>query len=368
MINVRYVSAASNPSGYGSAARNYITALFVAGVNVTCETISQMPENTNYGITGNVRKSLEGRQIDHDVNIIHLTPDLYPDYMDSEKYNIGHLFFETDKLPKEWIRPCNRMDELWVASEQQADMMRKSGVKVPMYAFAQPIETQLAYEKLPAFAIDQPRDFIFYSCFQWILRKNPKGLLQAYWKEFSGNDQVTLLIKTYRTTYISQEYDTIKKDILAWKGELKLKHYPKVYIVHRLLTDREMIRFHRIGDVFVNPSSGEGWNRVMQEAMLLGKPAISGDNGGITDLLTSQHYYRVTSSPVQAEVSSSIPWYTADMKWKQVDEKSLRTQMKALYKAESTKAENGQKYILNNHSFQTVGKLMAERLEAITRV
>lgn len=368
MINVRYVSAASNPSGYGSAARNFITALFVAGVNVTCETISQMPENTDYGVTGSIRRSLEDRSISNDINIIHLTPDLYPVYMDKSKYNIGHLFFETDRLPEEWIKPCNKMDELWVASEQQAEMMRRSGVKTQMYCFGQPIDVSLAYENISAFEIDQPKDFIFYSCFQWILRKNPRGLLRAYWKEFTKNDQVTLLIKTYKTTYIQSEYEKIKDEIISWKSELKLKHYPKIGLVHQVLTDKEMLRFHKIGDVFVNPSSGEGWCRPMQEAMLLGKPAISGDSGGITDLLTSRHYYRVESKPVAAEVSPSIPWYTAGMNWLEIEESSLRKAMREVYEAKTNKAEDGKKFIVDNFSYQAIGHQMRKRLEVIVRV
>lgn len=368
MINVRYVSAASNPSGYGSAARNYITALFVSGVNVTCETVSQMPESASYGITGSIRKSLEGRDLPPDITVIHLTPDLYPKYINKETYNIGHLFSETDRLPKEWIKPCNQMDELWVASEQQAEMMRRSGVKTQMYCFGQPIDVSLAYENLPAFELSQPKDFIFYSCFQWIPRKNPKGLLRAYWQEFSGNDKVTLLIKTYKTTYVDSEYQKIKDEINAWRKELKLKHYPKIYLVHKVLTDKEMMRLHNTGDVFVNPSSGEGWCRPMQEAMLMGKPTISGSNGGITDLLTSRHYYRVESKTVSAEVSPSIPWYTAEMNWFELDEKSLRKTMREVYKGKDVKAPLAKQFIVENFSYQKIGQQMKERLEAIIRI
>lgn len=368
MVNIRYISAAANPSGYGSAARNYITALFVSGVNITCETVSQMPENTEYGITGSIRKTLEGRNITPAVTIIHLTPDLYPKYTNKETYNIGHLFFETDRLPKAWIKPCNQMDELWVASEQQADMMRKSGVTTKMSCFAQPIDVSLAYENLPAFELSQPKDFIFYSCFQWIFRKNPRGLVRAYWQEFSGNDKVTLLIKTYKTTYVESEYQKIKDEINTWRKELELKHYPKIYLVHQVLTDKEMMRLHNTGDVFINPSSGEGWCRPMQEAMLVGKPTISGENGGITDLLTARHYNRVESHEVPAEVSISIPWYEAGMNWRDLDENNLRKVMREVYKTKDTKVPLAKQFIVDNFSYQTIGGKMKERLEAIVRV
>lgn len=366
-VNVRYVSAANNPSGYGSAARQDVVALFAAGVNLTHESVSQMVESTDYGTMGALVRQFEGRKLKPDVSIIHLTPDLYPMYIDTNTYNIGRLFFETDRLPEEWVDPCNQMDEIWVGSDRQADMIRASGVKTPLYTFGQPIDTQNAYETIEAFTLDQPKDFLFYSCFQWIPRKNPRGLLQAYWKEFSGNTKVALLIKTYKTTYIESELELIKDDIRKWKAQLKLKHFPKVYLVHRLLTDGEMIKFHKTGDVFINPSSGEGWNRVMQEAMLLGKPVISGDNGGITDYLTGIYYHRVESQKVQAEVHQSIPWYTADMHWWQLKEDGLRKAMRLLYKGEDERRLLAQNYVLEKLSFQAIGAQMKSRLLTIAR-
>lgn len=368
MIGVKYVSSAKSPSGYGAAARQFIVSLFVAGVNVTTESISQTPEQTDYGITGNIIKSLEGRGIDYQVNLIHLTPDLYPDYKEEGKYNIGHLFWETDRLPDEWVKPCNEIDELWVASEQQAEMIRISGVTTPCYAFSQPIDTSLAYENIKSFNLNHPKDFIFYSCFQWIPRKNPRGLLHAYWKEFEGNDEVTLFIKTYRITYIDKELQIIKNDIETWRKEQKQDHYPKIYLLHKILNEKEMMRFHKTGDVFIQSSSGEGWSRPTQEAMLMGKPVISGSNGGITDIMTSQYYNKVESKKTDITVSSEIPWYQSGMKWWELEEKSLRKTMKDVYEKRGKNGKKAQQFVVDNFGFLNIGIQMKERLEAITRV
>lgn len=370
MINVKYTSSSKSPSGYGSAARQFIAALFVAGINVTTESISQTPESADYGLTGNIVKSLDNRDIDYQVNIIHLTPDLYPDYKEKGKYNIGHLFWETDRLPNEWIGPLNEIDEIWTASDQQAEMIKRSGVKTPCYAFSQPIDTTVAYENIKPFGLNHKKDFIFYSCFQWIPRKNPRGLLHAYWKEFEGNDEVTLFIKTYRITYVEKEYQIIKSEIEQFRRELKLKHYPKVYLLHKVLSEKDMFRFHKTGDVFINPSSGEGWNRPMQEAMLMGKPVISTGNGGITDVMTSRYYDKVESAEKPVVVSSFIPWYQEGMNWWELKEDSLRHEMRKLYDQhrESRKMLVAKQYVVDNFSFQTIGEQMKKRLEIITRI
>lgn len=367
MIGIRYVFA-QDPSGYGNAARNDIHSLYMSGANLTTEIIKQMGENTDYGIAGTISNALKSREIDYKVKIIHLTPDLYPRYMEDGVYNIARLFWETDKLPREWVEPCNMMQEIWTASEPMAEMIKRSGVNVPIYSFPQPIDTSKKDERILAFETQYKKDFTFYSIFQWILRKNPRTLLRAYWKEFEGNDNVTLLLKTYRVTYQPTEYDLIKNEIQTWKNELKLNHYPKIYLVEKLLKDSEIYRLHKTGDCFIQPSSGEGWSRPTQEAMLMGKPVISGNNGGITDYLTPYHYYKVESKEAQATMQSFIPWYVSDMKWKELDEDSLREQMRIVYneygKAQKT-AKKAQDYIIDNLSLDKTGQLMQDRLNTI---
>ena len=369
MISIRYVSSSRSPSGYGSAARAFITALFCAGVNLSCDNLMQMAEFTNYGITGDIADRLSNRMIPYKVMIIHLTPDLIPTYKEEGIYTINHLFWEMDKLPKEWIQPLNSIDEIWTASQQMAEMIGRSGVTTPCYAFSQPIDTGKATENIESFLLEFPKDFTFYTIGQWIDRKNFKGLLHAYWKTFQKEEKVSLLIKTYRVNYSDSEYNFIKRDIEQWKNELRLSHYPKVLLTKHLLSDEQIVKLHKMGDCYVSASSGEGWNRPMQEAMLYGNPVISGDNGGITDIMTDQYYYKIPSTHVNATEQSHIPWYTSSMRWKLLDKESLGKQMKFMfdnYDKTLERSKKAQEYIVNNFSFQKIGNMMKERLEQIS--
>jgi glycosyltransferase involved in cell wall biosynthesis len=242
-----------------------------------------------------------------------------------------------------------------------AKMISDSGVTTPIRWFPQPIDTSL--ENIKPFS--NPKDFIFYSIFQWIARKNPRTLLRAYWKEFEGDEKVTLLLKTYRIGYQPNEFELIKQDIESWRNELKLKSYPKIHLVEKLLSEGEIKKLHVMGDCFIQPSSGEGWSRPTQEAMLYGKPVISGASGGITDYLTPYYYYKVESKEVPVTVQSFINWYASPQKWKELDEDSLRGQMRSVYneqsKAQST-AKRAQEYVRNEFSLDKVGKLMLNRL------
>src|ERR1035437_9166735 len=228
MTTVKYCGTYQDSSGYGNANRNIMVALWTAGINVKTELVVQTPARTG-GLLVDICNSLSNRDIPYNINIVHLTPDLYPKYKETGKYNIGHLFHETDKLPKIWIAACNDMDEIWTGTEEQKLIFQNSGVKSPIYVFPQPIYTQQAFENREPYNIEAVKDtYVFYSIFHWIKRKNPEALLKAYWKAFEGNDKVSLVIKTYKIFYNPSEYNEIRNDILRWKDELGLKHYPKV--------------------------------------------------------------------------------------------------------------------------------------------
>lgn len=366
MISVSYSGPLYDPSGYGQSNRVDVIALFVAGVNLTTEAIYQTQFKTDYGIQEKIVKYLEGRDIPYKIKILHITPDLYPKYIEKGKYNIGRLVWETDKLPKEWVDPCNQMDEIWTTTEPCAEVIRKSGVTVPIYTFPEPITVQEANEKIAPFVLKYKKDFMFYSIFQWIDRKNPKGLLRAYWKAFEGQDDVTLLIKTYRNNYTKEEYAIIENEIENWKKELNIKKFPKVFLVEKLLKGSEMKKLQILGDCYVNPSSGEGWCRPMVEAMLYGKPVISASNGGATDIV--KDYFEVPSKLQNVTSQTWIPWYVSGQRWKVIDENKLGEKMLEVYKDYNKAkevAKKAQEFVIDNFSLQVVGNQMLKRLEEI---
>jgi len=370
MISVKYFAPWKDHSGYGNASRAFITALYCAGVNTTTELVVQVPEKSHYGLPEHIASSLENRDIDYKIKILHCTPDMIPRYMEAGKYHISHLFTETDRLPASWIAPLNTVGEIWTASERQAQMFRGSGIRVPIHSFAQPINIMAGEERIAPLEIRYKKDFTFYSIFQWIDRKNPRGLLRAYWREFEGNNNVTLLLKTYRVNYSEREYALIKSDIAAWRLELNQGHYPKILLVNKLLQERDMPRIHAYADCYVNASSSEGWSRPVHEAIIMGKPVISADNGGITDYLTEDSYYRVKSFPVVATEVSHIPWYTKDQSWWDIDEADLGNTMKTVFLETNRYARAGRakQWAMEHTSYQEVGRQMKERLVQISRI
>lgn len=371
MASAKYCGTFTDYSGYGQANRTFITALFLAGVDISTELVVQVPERGQFGWIGRICDYLEKKRNNYKIKIIHLTPDMYPKYMEKGKYNIGHLFWETDKLPREWVTPCNQMDEIWTASEAQATMIKNSGVTVPIFAFPQPIDIIPSDKDIPPFVIQNFSGFTFYSIFQWIERKNPKALVTTFWKTFTGNDEVALVIKTHRLNYSTDEFERIKDDIRAWREEVKLPHYPKIYLIKKLHTTEQLFRLHKTADAYINTSRGEGWCIPAVEAGMMGKPIISIDHTGFADILPKELFYPCKTSSTGVVPVRWIPWYTADQEWLEISEEQLSKQMLMVYNNKEEAEKRGlqaQKFIKDNFNFWTIGNLMKERLQAIERI
>ena len=367
-IAVRRIGTHQDYSGYGEANRQMTTALHTAGVDITIKTIAQVGERVHHGWEGELCRSLEGRDIPYKINMIHLTPDLYPRYIENGKYNIGELFWETDKLPKEWIEPCNKMGEIWTSSESMAQVFKASGVKVPIYAFPQPIDIGRADKNFGRYDIPGHKGYMFYAIFQWIERKNPKALLQAYWEAFTGRRDVTLLLKTYRVNFNKEEFLKVEEDIMRWKREFRLPHYPQVVLVRSLLDRDKLFKIHQTADCFVSADHGEGWNRCLHEALLMGKPVISTARGGIHEYLDSDLYFPIPSTYLPVKEVPWIPYYKEGQRWADIDIEKLKEAMlfaftnRDIAKAKGSLAKG---FIKDNLSHHKIGGRMRRRLEQI---
>lgn len=370
MPSCKYQGTFGDFSGYGQANRNFIAALYHGGVDVTTEQLVQVAETADYGWTGKLAKALEGRNIDYKIKIIHLTPDLIPRYMEKDKYNISHLFWETDRLPNPWIKPLNLCNEIWTASEQQAEMIKSSGVTVPIYSFPQPIDVLPMKKKVDKYVIPHFKGVVFYSIFQWIERKNPRALITNFWKTFEGKNDVILLLKTYGNNYSKSEFEKIKDDLRGWKKQLNLSHYPRILLINKLLPTDKMFKLHATGDCFISTSRGEGWCIPAAEAGLMGNPIISIDQTGFTDYLTEEMYLPCSATIDQVQEQSSIPWYKADQNWLEISAPDLVKQMLKVYtNRKETKAVGlrAQEYIKDQFNYWVIGKKLHDRLEEIEK-
>lgn len=366
-----YAGPFTDPSGYGEATRNIIYSLHVAGVELTTQKISFTNGEFDSGPAGKIADQLEHAFSDYKVKILHVTPDIYKHYTEMSKHHIGHLFWETDRLPAGWTEACNKMQEIWTGTEGQKKMLIESGVKVPIFVFPQPTITDLPKFQPFEFGFN---GFVFYSIFDWIERKNPKALLHAFWKEFKGHTDVCLLLKVHRNNYNQDAINMMLQDLKGWKNSLGFKNCPKVFVSTKLFSYEDKHRFHETGDVFVSAHRGEGWGIPQIEAMLHGKPVISTGKGGI-------HEYMKYGQGVKVKYEDVIipktfgKYYEPGMFWAEIDKEDLQATLRKFYNYGTTSKKSiltllggkGKNFAKNLCNPMEVGKLMRERLEVIQK-
>lgn len=360
----------NNASGYGEGARSYVSALAQVGLDLTVQEISFESSKTNFGTQGRLIGRLIDRKIPYNAKLIILTPEHFPVQKEKNKYNIGLFYWETNKLPETWVKDCNGMNEIWVATNYIKESCLRSGVTVPIFVFGQPISGD-EYKTAVDFNItpNLPSNlFKFCSVFQWTERKNPAGLLKAYFTEFKKEDKVILVLKTYGSNTSKLEQGKIKNQIAEIKKDLNLPYYPPILFLGELLTKPQLVWLYKNTDILVLPARCEGVGLPLMEAGLCGKTVITSNYGGALDFVSDETGYLINCGETPVFGMSWIKWYNGGMLWGAPDVVHLKTLMRYAYEHPEENKVKGAKLqttLEAKFSHQVIGEQMKARLEKI---
>lgn len=368
-MKVQYVGPALDYSGYGEANRHDIGALLSAGVQLSLKCPSYVHDLADFGRLGATIMDLQDVEIPYYFKIVHTTPDQFKKYYEVDKYNIGRVIWETDKLPPDFVEASNVMDEIWVASEYGKIAAERAGVTKPIFVIPEAIDTELDIDSVEPYKSD-PKGYVFYSIFEWTDRKNPKALLSAYWKEFGPKDRVALVLKTFMTNFSMAKKREIEHEINSIKAQLNLEYYAPVYVYKELMDRHQIYRLHKSFDCFVSAHRGEGWGIPQMEAMMLENPIISTNLCGIHEYLKHGKDALLVNYeliPIR-DAAFNSQWYRGDQHWGEVNAQHLQNCMRWAYDNQGAAAKIGataRKTVINKFSLPVVGKIMSDRLQAI---
>ncbi|WP_025700032.1 glycosyltransferase, partial [Paenibacillus forsythiae] len=318
-------------SGLGIASRAYVGALRRQGVNV------------RVGF-----KALKSRGIRRSaykkVLICHHQPQHV--HVKEERKHFDHIIlntiWETTQLPSRWKPHMNKFDAVFVPTLQNKEALLKSGVKVPIFIVPHGVNTKEYRPGNPKLSLPEYKGrFVFVSVFGFQHRKNPEGLLRAYWEEFSASDSVLLVIKTNGYN-ASENEDWIKNRINRYKKELGLnKSTAPVKVIGRQITPGQLKGIYTLGDAYVLPTRGEGVGLPFLEAMASGIPVIATGWGGHMDFVNRRNAFLVKyklrnpaiSMGSRHAISRKFRHLFAErgQQWAEADLRSLRKQMRTAY-------------------------------------
>ena len=366
---IKYVGPILDGSGYAKACRENIKALLSVGVNLTLAPISFETIRTDLEEEGFNLKELINKEIDYNIVLIHTTPEFWEKYREEDKINCGFTIWETTKLHPSWKDYINNnVEKVLVGCEWNVDVFKDSGVTLPIGVVPHPIE--IPKDDVVSYNINGVDDdtFVFYSIYQWVERKDPVSALKAYWYAFQNNENVALVLKTYRSDYSDQEKEAIRVTLNRMKDIMPMPTYPKIYLIPDLLTDNEINGLHKRGDCYLSTDRGEGFGLSGAQAGSFGNPIMVTGFGGALEYAKEDNSYLIDSSlnPVFGQPWS--PWYLGVQLWAQADIHHCSKLLRHVYENQEEAKQKGlklQKFIKDNLSHEIIGNKIVKEIEML---
>jgi len=386
MINgLKYVAPIYDETGYAEAARNYlyglitytdipvtISPMFIDNFNDAPPDLSTIKNRLeSFGDVGRTLLPYINSNIEYDVVMVHCTPKWFHGYhnnkplVEKNKINIGMTAWETDKLPRLWVNWFNGMDAMITFCTFSRDVFIKD-CTIPVFCVPHIVTINDISNGTSTIDLSQYDDhYKFLSIFQWTPRKNPIKLLQAYLAEFSYDEKVILVLKTYLSKMSSvRDARVIHEYISRVKyGLARDEHdYPPIILINKFLNRDEIFDLYRECDIFILPSHGEGFGLPYAEAILSGTPCIALNKGGHTDFVNSANSLLV---PAYEDIVCDIPespWYRSEQKWFDCTIHDLMRTMRYAYENRFISSGN-----LPDFSPQTVTNQLVDIIDKVVR-
>jgi glycosyltransferase involved in cell wall biosynthesis len=228
--------------------------------------------------------------------------------------------WEESRVPAWMVDDFNRyLDGVGVTSRFVEDVLRDSGVDVPIRVVGNGVDRPDPDATVNAPELDPLRAFRFVNIGSAFPRKGIDVLLKAYFAEFDGSDDVSLVLKTFPNPH---------NDVGDMLKELRAHHPnpPDVRWIDRDLDERELQGLHNLASCYVHPARGEGFGLPVAEAMAAGVPVISLAYSGLADFVSDATAitipFRIEAARTHLELSGS--------QWAEPDEGQLAVEMRRI--------------------------------------
>jgi len=367
-----------DPSGYADEARQFVLGLDKLGLKLQVspihwsDKIAKLSPQDEAGL----KRLVNNRQIQNDparkISVFHIFPPNFQ-RVPHAHYHIGRTMFETDRIPENWVVPCNQMDEIWVPSDFNIESFTKAGVaREKLVKIQGGIDLSQYSSHIKPMEIAGAGKINFLSIFDWSYRKGWDVLLRSFLKTFKGNKDICLILKVWSTlgVTITQIKDQIRSFVR--QEELAEEIPDNILFVTENLSHQELISLYKTADAFVLPTRGEGWGRPFMEAMALGVPVVGTNWSGQTEFMNNDNAYLINCKvkDVADNAWREIPTFKGH-RWAEPSEQHLCEILKDItenpYKSKKI-GKVARAYIEQNFSQEKIAKVIQTRIEEISKI
>jgi glycosyltransferase involved in cell wall biosynthesis len=253
--------------------------------------------------------------------------------------------FETDHFPAKHVEAVNKADHLIVTTSWQPEMMRRSGVKIPISVLTPGVDTEAFFPK----PHEDRRSFRCLMLGALTGRKNPLGGLKMFWEASQGQTDWQLLIKSRHADGMTEVRQAARNDhrIEVVVGDTPPEWVPGIYHEH---------------DCLIWPSKGEGCGLPPLEALSCGLEVVSSRNTGMKDFIDEEwawpihkHTSERADQPQGGFSQKYIDIYGGVGNWWNPDLKEGARQLRRAYEAWRDGKGKGSKaaeYVRSHHTLR----------------
>ena len=234
-----------------------------------------------------------------DVVIRNLYPPRVHDV--NGKLNLLYLAWEDSLLPTEWASEFNRNVNLVLApSHHVKQVMEDSGVTIPVRVVGEGISERFFDSKTTRPDKRKGNVFTFLNISSGFPRKGVDALVEAYFAEFTGADNVRLIIKTFPNPHneVPAQIDAARR---------RNPNPPACTHIDRDLSTEEIDRLYAEADCLVYPTRAEGFGLPIAEAMACRVPVIVTRFSGPMDFCSERNAFLLDYDLAPSRSHLAIP-------------------------------------------------------------
>ena len=251
---------------------------------------------------------------------------MYPPRVNDSPGGLTFQYFgwEESRIPSAVAEDFNRhLDGIGVMSHYVARVLRDSGVVVPIEAVGVGVIQPDLEATIDAPELADIRTCRFLHISSAFPRKGIDILLNAYFGAFTGDDDVSLVLKTFPNVHsdVASQLEMLQQSSanpphLAW--------------IDRDISSAELAALYKESTCLVHTPRGEGFGLTVAEAMLARLPVISVAATGLADFVNDSTATTISFTIEPASTHLTVPGST----WVVPSTNELMTEMRAVYQGE----------------------------------
>ncbi len=261
-----------------------------------------------------------------------------------------YTFFEVDRLPEGQVEELNRQtDEVWVASEWAARVLRGSGYAHETRVLVPGVDSSVFHPSVRPATVEglRPETYVFATAGKWSLNKGHDVLLAAFNMAFRPDDDVALVCQCFNAVQ-APGFDGPAESArwASWYLQSDMGRAGKMFVGARHLPSQlDLAALFARADEGVCPYRAEGFCLELFEMAAMGKPLIATAHSAPAEYLSEIGALGV--APDGTEAAFDPPFFFGDAEWARLGPnftKRLADEMRHSFESGRRRNPRGEKW------------------------